>query len=392
MTTLPRGRERGGPVRPGETSKTIALAILALAACGPKPKKGPWLEQTSVLVSGHSIGNSDCRSDICRHNENTDLYVWQGAVWLVHRTAMSQILGPNSSLRVSRSDDGGRSFSLAAVIPAPIDRDLRDPHFFTVGNELWIEAITRLPVISSRDSDVASISVTTHSTDGTTWSPLAPAAPQTWSFWRAREHGGSWYTAAYEDGDKSVVLFSSSDGATWTQGATIYDVAADTPLETELVFMPSGRLLALVRMDGTDEELLGEKGRLRTRICWASPPYATFDCPQEFSGARLDGPVAFLWKGRLFVVARKHLGADGRKRTALFEIGGTLEGGPLTLREIGEVPSAGDTAYAGVASLDADRVLVSWYSGDVPADDDWFTGMLALTDIWTGRIDLANVP
>ena len=56
----------------------------------------------------------------------------------------------------------------------------------------------------------------------------------------------------YEDGDKRVKLFSSANGTRWTAGAVIYDHAEDTPLETELWF----RLLALVRMDGTDEELL----------------------------------------------------------------------------------------------------------------------------------------
>ncbi len=46
---------------------------------------------------------------------------------------------------------------------------------------------------------------------------------------------------------------------------TTFGVSADTPLETELTFMPSGRMLALARMDGTDAELLGDQGRLRTK-------------------------------------------------------------------------------------------------------------------------------
>ena len=52
-------------------------------------------------------------------------------------------------------------------------------------------------------------------------------------------------------GDKSVVLYRSSDGAQFSVGPTIYDIAAQTPLETELTFLPSGRLLALVRTDVT---------------------------------------------------------------------------------------------------------------------------------------------
>ena len=46
----------------------------------------------------------------------------------------------------------------------------------------------------------------------------------TWSFWRIQAHAGVEYTAAYEDGDKSVALFSSTDGLHWDRGADIYTV------------------------------------------------------------------------------------------------------------------------------------------------------------------------
>jgi len=97
--------------------------------------------------------------------------------------------------------------------------------------------------------------------------------------------------------------------------------------------MPKGKLLALVRMDGNDTEILGSEGRLRTKICWASPPYTIFDCPSQFDGQRLDGPLSFFHDGRLFVVARKHLGKDVKKRTALFEITGDFDGGALAIKE-----------------------------------------------------------
>src|SRR5262249_42914236 len=170
-----------------------------------------------------------------------------------------------------------------------------------------VKALTRLGVTSLRDSDVDTVAVALTSADGRTWSPPAAIGPPRWSFWRIKSRDGVDYSAAYEDGDRSVKLFTSTDGAGWTPGATMYDVAADTPLETELVFMPSGRLLALVRMDGTDREILGSAGRLRTKVCWAAPPYAAFSCPQELDGARLDGPLAFLHGDRLFAIARKHL-------------------------------------------------------------------------------------
>jgi hypothetical protein len=351
-----------------------------------------WLSNAKILVHGPDDESLNCREVICRHNENTDLTTFNGAIYLVHRTAMSQVLGPNSALHIYRTTDGGQHFTQTAMIDAPTDRDIRDPHFYQVGSELHIKALTRLPVLSSRDSNVDTVAVETHSSDAVHWSALQDIGPHGWSFWRIKKHAGTYYTAAYQDGDLSVVLYSSTDGVAWTAGAPIYTVSADTPLETELTFMPSGRMLALVRMDGNDQELLGDEGRLRTKICWATPPYASFDCPSEFDGERLDGPLSFFWNGRLFVIGRKHLqGTGGKKRTALYEITGNLEGGPLSIKEWGELPSAGDTSYAGIAMVDATHGLVSWYSSDLALDPAWIIGMIGPTDIWQGTIDFGKL-
>jgi hypothetical protein len=363
----------------------LALLLAALAAC---TTRSGWLEDAHILVDGYDQTNMDCRTGLCPHDENTDLTVFDGATYLVHRTAMSQILGPNSSLRVSRSDDHGKTWRLLAVIPAPSDRDLRDPSFYVIDGQLAIKAITRLPVTSSRDSNVDSISVNTISPDGgTTWSPLAAIGPEMWSFWRVRDDAdGVHYSAAYEDGDQAVKLFSSADGRTWTPGATIYGVAADTPLETELIFDGKGGLTALVRMDGTDDELLGDEGRLRTKVCTAAAPYASFDCSRELDGVRLDGPVAFGDRGRTFVIAREHLmGVSNKKRTALYELTGD------GIVNHGEFPSAGDTSYAGVAPIAGDRFVVTYYSSHLADDPPWARAMFGPTDIWQATIDLSDL-
>jgi hypothetical protein len=366
------------------------LVLGCVAACGG----GDWLSDAHVIVDGFDATNTDCRTGICQHNENTDLTVFGGATYLVHRTAKSQVLGPNSSLRISRSDDHGRTWNLLVVLPAIDGRDLRDPCFYVIDGKLAIKALTRLPVSSFRDSGVDTIAVGSISMDGgQTWGPLAPIGPPTWSYWRIRDDAaGVHRAAAYEDGDRSVALFSSADGTTWAHGPEIYGHAEDTPLETELVFMPSGKLLALVRMDGTDAELLGNVGRLRTRVCWASPPYTAWDCSGELDGVRLDGPMAFGYQDRLFVVARKHfIEAADRKRTALYELTGDLDGGDLAIIEHGELPSSGDTSYAGVAPIDRDRVLVTWYSSPVAFDDPWALAIFGSTDIWQATIDLSRL-
>lgn len=366
-----------------------------------------WLPRARVLVSGRDVPNQDCRTTICTHNENTDLIRWKGALYLVHRTARSQVLGPNSSLWIYRSTDEGKTFEKTAVLAAPTEkltplggedraksgRDLRDPHFYVVGDRLYLKALTRLPVVSPRDSGVDTIAVGTWTTDGQRFAPFQTLTETGYSLWRIKQApDGRFYSAAYQDGDVSVTLFSSPDGARWDKGAVIYSVAADAPLETELEFLPSGKLLALIRMDGTDDELLGNQGRLRTKVCYASPPYTSFDCGGELSGQRLDGPVSLLHGGRLFVIARRHLQPSYQKRTSLFELTGMLDGGPLAIKLHGDFPSTGDTAYAGIAPLADSRFLVSWYSGDLVENLGWLSGMLGQSDIWLGEIDLAQLP
>jgi hypothetical protein len=368
----------------------LGFVVVVLAACG----SDNWLVSSKILVDGYDELNLDCRTGLCDHDENTDLAIYDGATYLVHRTAESQVLGPNSSLRVYRSDDHGGHWNLVTVIPAPTDRDLRDPCFYEIGGQLAIKAITRLPVTSDRDSNVDSISINTISSDGgTTWTPMTPIGPPTWSFWRIKTGpDGTYYSAAYADGDLSVSLFSSADGITWTQGAQVYGVSEDTPVETELVFMPSGNLLAFVRMDGTNDELLGSMGRLRTKVCTAPPPYSAFDCTYELDGARLDGPIAFFYKTRLFFVAREHyLEVQNRKRTSLYEIHMDSETGPFSYTMHGEFPSAGDTAYAGVVPISGAKFLVTYYSSNLIEDPPWARAILGATDIWQATIDLSGI-
>jgi hypothetical protein len=383
------------------------VACSSSSSAPPETQDQGFVTESKVLVSGHDIVNQDCRTGICRHNENTDLFVWNGATYLVHRTAQSQVLGPNSSLWIYRTTDAGKSWETLTTVPAPTEklspddkadkgRDLRDPHFYAVGDTLFIKALTRLPVTSSRDSGVDTIAVYLSSKDGKTWTDLKAMGPVGWSFWRIKKGpDGTLYNAAYQDGDASVYLFTSKNGIDWTKGPKVYDVAADSPLETELEFMPKGKLLALVRTDGDDKKAeyldpTAEGAKQETQVCWSSPPYDKFDCPQALKGARLDGPVSFFWKGRLFVVARKHLPYI-KKRTALFELTGDFDGGTLALKEWGELPSAGDTAYAGAAPVDENRWLTTWYSSDVEDDANWLVGMLGLTDIRQATLDLSRL-
>src|SRR5215831_1885651 len=133
------------------------IALGLVGACGGG--SDVLVNDPHVIVDGLHTTGTDCTTEICPHNENTDLTVFDGATYLVHRTANSQILGPNSSLRISRSDDHGRTWNLLAVLPAINGRDLRDPCFYVIDGKLAIKALTRLPMSSFRDTGVDTIAV-----------------------------------------------------------------------------------------------------------------------------------------------------------------------------------------------------------------------------------------
>jgi hypothetical protein len=92
------------------------------------------------------------------------------------------------------------------------------------------------------------------------------------------------------------------------------------------------------------------------------------------------------------VIARKNL--DGtRKRTAVYDLIGdlTTPSSPITLTELTELKSSGDTAYVGVMPLSGDQYLVSWYSSDLSGDLPWLLGILAPSDIWLAWLDFAKL-
>jgi hypothetical protein len=57
---------------------------------------------------------------------------------------------------------------------------------------------------------------------------------------------------------------------------------------------------------------------------------------------------------------------------------------------LSDLPSAGDTSYAGAVLLE-DAVLISYYTSPTDRDVPWITGMLSQTNIRLARISLASL-
>jgi hypothetical protein len=360
-------------------ARTIPLLALAAAGCGgngfgPKPTTGFVSNQRIVYDDG-------------LHNENTDLIRWHDQTYLVFRGGeTAQIGSPKARLKVWRSSNAGDTWTLETEIFMP-DRDIRDPKFVIEGDKLTINAISRVPGIHVRDLAGLAWTVRMETGDGRAFTtPPVRIFDETWGFWRYTWHEGTLYATGYNDGDVQVGFFSSKDGITWQKVSLIYDSMADVPSEAELRFFGE-TAVSLVRLDN-GASLLDEG---HTAVCVAQPPYESWDCSRKLD-KRLDGPNWFEHGGRQFVIARKHL--DGtRKRTAIYEIIGDLAdtSQEITLVELSELMSSGDTAYVGVMPITGDQYLISWYSSDIAEDLDWLTGIVSPSNIWTAWLDFSKL-
>jgi hypothetical protein len=346
------------------------------------------------------------------HNSNTDLLLWRGSFWLVHAASPYHMGTPRSRLVVRRCSDPepgpGSRFEAVAELRVP-GADVRDPKLAPIGGRLFLYALTNHGFYA-----IPSGTVLATSDDGLRWSAFEPLEPAGWLFWRpkrapeaAEEGAPLWYTSAYWKDHGESILLRSRDGRAWERVSTIHQGEAND--ETEIEFLPdaggrpSTRLLATARLEVTPDALTGNL-EASTLLAFSDPPYAEWREARKLrtQATRLDGPVLFSHGGRVFAVARAQPGRRSgltrlgsllaRKRTALFWIDPGREApgggsGEPRLVWLSDLPSAGDTSYAGAVLRDG-MLYAGYYTSRIDRDWPWLLGMLLATDIRMAKLDL----
>jgi hypothetical protein len=156
--------------------------------------------------------------------------------------------------------------------------------------------------------------------------------------------------------------------------------------------MDDGRMLVTARLEGERAWHQGSPDAA-TLLAVAGPPYTAWTKTVSKT-TRLDGPVLFRHGGRIYAVGRfDPEGYDawyhqsslfGRKRTALYEVREDA------LIRLSDLPSAGDTAYAGVVLADG-YLYVSYYSSDIERDYPWYLGLVTDSHVLMARIPLERL-
>jgi hypothetical protein len=307
------------------------------------------------------------------HNAFTDLIVWQGSLWLVYVSSPSHFANTKSRIVLLHSVDGQ---VWQAVARFGNGEDIRDPKLAVVNGRLVVYALLNRTFDPRPYRTVYSVSA-----DGQTWSPLAPAGPEGWLLGRPKiSPAGDWYAPAHNIDLGAVRLFSSQDGLVWKSHAIITNrQGAD---ETAIEFFPDGRLLAVTRIEAGGG-LFGHS-QAGTLLSVAEPPYRSWTVLGFSRATRLDGPALFTIGGQVYAVGRHQPRIAGpfnwpgsivsHKRTSIFRV----EESNLTW--LSDLPSAGDTAYAGVA-LWNQKIIISYYTSDPRRDVSWIAGMLAPTSV-----------
>jgi len=326
------------------------------------------------------------------HNSNTDLLYWRDAFWLVHAASPWHLGSKQCRLVVRRSADG-RAFEWVSELQVP-GQDIRDPKLAVIGGRLFLYALPNAGLYATPHGTLFSTSE-----DGVTWARLRPveisgvaAGEETgWLLWRPKTRDGvTWVVPAYWRDHGRSILLATEDGVHFRRVSTIWE--GDANDETDVEFLPDGRLLATARLEITPDALFGNRNA-HTLLAVAEPPYERWRYAHS-AITRLDGPALFAHGGRVYAVARFQpppfrrgtwqASTFARKRTALYLVE------PERLVHLSDVPSAGDTSYAGVV-LREGQLWFSYYTSDVRRDWPWLLGMFLRSEIRMGRVSLEKL-
>jgi hypothetical protein len=333
----------------------------------------------SIVVDTWDIANDGM------HNSNTDMIAWQNKFYIAYVSSPFHFASEKSVLHVKVSSDQGKTFAQVFSFNPP-GEDIRDPKFAVIGNRLFLYALKNTSFIAE-----PYVTVYAYTENGETWTNFeAVPGLDGWLFWRPKTQDGvTFYNAAYWYQHTKSVLLKSTDGINWGIVSTIHE--GDHNDETEIQFLPDGRLIATARLEysGFADGAFGDM-RGATLLTVSSSPFTEWTDLLQSRVTRLDGPYLFTYHDRVYAVGRFQPGLDlltpqgsilARKRTSLFEV--RSDG----LAYLTDLPSAGDTSYSGVVVV-GDWAYISYYTSPIDHDYSWILGMITPSAVRMAKVDL----
>ena len=329
-------------------------------------------------------------TDDGKHNAFTDLLFWHDSFWLIYVSSPSHFASKKSRLVLLRSSDAQTWHEVQKFDGN--GEDIRDPKLAVIQGQMFLYAL-----LNQKFDPEPYKTIAAHSPDGLNWSSFREVSPSGWLMGKpVTSDNQVWYAPAHRLDHGAAVLLKSTDGVDWSIHSQIFAGKEERADETAIQFLQDGRLIAATRLEA-GSSLFGSP-QAGTLISVAASPFASWAEITRSHVTRLDGPTLFGFENQVYAVGRSQpkvaapfqgLGsAFSQKRTALFLVQENAAG----LIHLTDLPSCGDTSYAGVAIAD-EKVFISYYTNDPRRDVPWLLGMLLPTRIQMVEIDsLPSIP
>ena len=279
--------------------------------------------------------------DQAAHNAFTDLLHHRNHWYCVFREGTRHV-SADGSLRVITSRDG-RDWTSLSLVSHP-DDDLRDAKLTVTPDGRFMLNGAGMQA----DQPVRYHSMVWFSGDnGQTWDHGRRIGDPGFWLWRPQWHKGTAYSMGYRtDRDRTrriLRFYRSRDGSEYESLIDQVPIANGVG-EDRILFLRDGSALCLLRHEtGSKKAFLGQ----------SRPPFTQWNWREL--GLRIGGPnMLQLPDGRIIAVTRLYA---PRARTSLSWID-PIAG---TMTECLELPSGGDTSYAGLV-LHNDLLWISYYS------------------------------
>lgn len=326
-------------------------------------------------------------------NNNLDIARYGDRFFLGFRTAPHHWATDSARIHIVSSADR-ESWTHEATFDLD-GRDLREPRFLVLGDRLlfyFFEAED-----SASGFAPLSIRASERGSDGT-WSESRAIFEPGYVVWRAKVRAGRAWMSVYRGselyeesgGVQRTRLLTSEDGLNWTSvSGEASPISVGGTSECAFEIDDQGNLVAVVRIEA--------RGSI---VCTApAERLERWDCTE--SAYRHDSPILFREGGQVYALARRSLGGPmergpgwwpdrvrflwaqlrywfTRKRTTLYEV----DAEQRRMVPLIDLPSRGDTAFAGVVRLDDG----SWWGANYTSpldgiDPPWVVGQSRPTHI-----------
>ncbi|MCX8063762.1 MAG: glycoside hydrolase [Candidatus Hydrogenedentes bacterium] len=366
----------------------------------PDRIKGIKISSPIPVVPGNCLPKN---LTIMSSNNNVDLIKVGKSIYMCFRTAPTHFASSKTLLHIMRSDDDGKTWQKELSIN--MGRDLREPRFLYFKDRLFVYFYTGGTHPLKFEPSYIHFCERINNMQ---WTEPQPIFEPGYVVWRIRSYGDTAYMSVYYGLDiygkgnrGEIRLLKSSNGLDWEPISNEPQISIVGAEEAEFMFDENGGIIAIVRLEVTGGAL----------ICRATADnLAHWECKR--TSYKVDSSLMFKHDKRYFVVGRRNIAGRStreywnfvptkfrnawnmvfysltRKRTCLYEINpDTLELYPLI-----DLPSKGDTAFAGIVQISKDKYYLVNYSSPLEGFDlPWIAGQIFGSRLYGFIIDLSEV-